>query len=148
MQTKHDDRGTIRVLVYGTLKKDQSNHGLIESARGKFIGHDSVTGNFSLLDLGSIPAAIHVAEENPTKIKGEIYSIDEEGLAALDMLEGHPNLYRREKLWSDILKKRVWVYFMKERKWITETTADRVIDDGLWRPTDASLKFWEERDAS
>ena len=111
---RNDDKGKIRVFVYGTLKIKHGNHTLLEKARADFVGHDTITGAFQMYDLNGFPA-LHGAEENH-QIKGQIFALpNEEGLAALDYLEGHPNFFRRVKLWSDRLKKRVWVYMLPPR---------------------------------
>uniref|UniRef100_A0A914CGB2 Gamma-glutamylcyclotransferase family protein n=1 Tax=Acrobeloides nanus TaxID=290746 RepID=A0A914CGB2_9BILA len=49
------------------------------------------------------------------RISGEIYSVDEQKLAALDELESHPTFYRREEhpiemTNGDVLK--VWIYLL------------------------------------
>jgi gamma-glutamylcyclotransferase (GGCT)/AIG2-like uncharacterized protein YtfP len=134
-----EDKGMIRVLVYGTLKKDHSNHGLLERADSKFIGYDSVTGPFRLWDMGAIPAAMDQRKET-NKIRGELWATTPEGLASLDMLEGHPHLYRRRKLITDIHNRRAWMYFlMADRYWDKSSVHKQT---GLWHPNKDEAKFW------
>lgn len=147
-RNKVEDKGKVRVLVYGTLKKDHGNHGLIEAANGEFLGRDSVTGHFKMVNFGTIPAVVPTSDNDTQVVRGELYAIDEEGLAALDMLEGHPNFYRRRKMWTDKMEKRAWVYFMDNPRWITEEEKHDVVPDGLWNPFAECRKFWNLPDGS
>jgi gamma-glutamylaminecyclotransferase len=142
-KAKHDDNGTIRVFVYGTLKQDHTNHVLLNSA--VFLGYDSITGPYKLLSFGSIPGLVDTPIEDSNKIFGEVWSCDEETLAALDMFEGHPNLYRRAKLWSDRLSKRVWVYFAPPW-WAKDAPGE--VPSGMWKPKHEELMFWKKHEAA
>lgn len=135
-----DDKGKIRVLVYGTLKQGHSNHALLERANAEFLGYDSVTGHYSLYDLGAIPAVMDNTVEQPRTIRGELYAIEPEGLAALDLLEGHPNFYQRRKLWTNIHKKRAWMYFLTAPDFIGPDTEAKPL--GLWHGSPEENKFW------
>ena len=79
-------------------------------------------------------------DASPHPIRGEIYAIDTEGLAALDMLEGHPHLYRRSKHWTDLQKKRVWVYRLVSERFKPNNTDRRV--GGIWKGSPEENKFW------
>lgn len=136
-----DDKGMVRVLVYGTLKQGHCNHTLIEEAGGKFIGYDSVTGPYTMFSLGNIPAVVDSKADKPARrIRGQLFAIDSEGLASLDMLEGHPNLYKRRKLWTDIHARRAWVYFLNATNWLGESAEE--VKANLWQSDAAEAKFW------
>jgi len=137
---KAKDNGKIRVLVYGTLKRDHSNHDLMEAAGAEFLGYDSVTGPYTVYDLGGLPAAVDSKLEKPRRVRGEMYTITPEGLASLDMMEGHPNLYRRRKLFTDVMQKRVWVYFLHATQHLHEDVNEAV--SGLWRPSKEESRYW------
>ena len=140
------DKGMIRVLVYGTLKKDHGNHGLMREADAEFIGYDSITGAYKLHDLGNIPACVDAADkEGISRIRGELYAIQPEGLAALDLLEGHPHLYQRRKVWTDIHKRRTWVYMLMSQNFLGNSAQDKM---GLWRPSDDEKIFWAKQFAA
>ncbi|GAG35317.1 unnamed protein product, partial [marine sediment metagenome] len=124
------DKGMIRVLVYGTLKKGHSNHILLEQADAKFIGYDSVTGPYQLYDLGNIPAVRDAINQGHRKIRGELWALSPEGLAALDLLEGHPNLYQRRKLRTDIHDRNAWMYFLVATNFIHKGAEKKPA--GLW----------------
>jgi len=143
MKIRAEDNGTVRLFVYGTLKKGHPNAVLLHKAGAKFVGYDTITGDFHMVSMGGFPAVCPVSHKvgNAT-IYGEIWSTDEEGLASCDLLEGHPNWYEREKIWSDKLKKRVWVYLLPGR-W--EKEADDVVAGGIWRPTDDERQYWRTR---
>lgn len=133
----------IRVVVYGTLKADQPNEIVMQEAKGQFMGFDSITGPFRMVDLGGIPAVIDAPDETNT-IFGQLYSVDGEGLATLDMLEGHPNFYCREKMWTDKMEKRAWIYLMKNERWTADVKTRPTIPDNLWKPTPVELEYWKE----
>lgn len=147
-----DDKGMIRVLVYGTLKEGHSNHSLLEEADAKFIGYDSVTGPFNMFDLGGLPAVMDAEPNKEVPIKenrmrGELWAVHPEGLAALDLLEGHPNFYQRRKLWTDIHKRRAWMYFLVAPGFVGDVEPKAL---GLWHGSSAENKFWlkESREAA
>jgi gamma-glutamylaminecyclotransferase len=135
-----DDKGMIRVLVYGTLKKGHSNHILLEEAGAQFIGYDSVTGDFTMYDMGAIPAVVDSEAGQPNKIRGELWAIDPEGLASLDLLEGHPNFYQRRKLWTDVHGRRAWMYFMMIPDYLPKDPETKGL--GLWHASHEENKFW------
>lgn len=138
--------GQVRVFVYGTLKRGQPNASIFKYCKAECLGLDTITGAFDMLDLGSFPALIPDLEENlSTKIYGEIWAGDDEMLAVLDQLEGHPTFYKRKKVWSDEMKKRVWVYFLEE-EWTGE--ADDVLVSGCWKASSREIDKWGEQIAS
>lgn len=72
-----------KVFVYGTLKRGEGNHGLLEDER--FLG-EAVTGcGFTMTTLGC-PYVIMVGND---VIKGEVYEVDDEKLVWLDRLESY-----------------------------------------------------------
>ena len=99
------------LFVYGTLKKKQSNNFLLSEAR--FIGEGKTLQRYGLYAAG-IPYVIK--DEAISQIRGEIYQLDARTMAVVDSLEGHPNLYRREKVKVVLNKIRpevinAWLYF-------------------------------------
>lgn len=86
------------VFVYGSLMRGFGNHGLLESSA--FISEATAEG-LRLYTLGAFPAVLS-GDDGDSPVRGEVYSVDDETLARLDRLEGHPNFYRRER-------KEVWV---------------------------------------
>ena len=88
------------VFVYGTLKRGEPNHHLIKPG--------STTGNSVLIGTGhtenkfplviatryKIPHLLHAVGKG-NLVTGEIYSVDQPMLDALDILEGIPKHYQR-----------------------------------------------------
>jgi len=84
------------IFVYGTLKRGGHNHHFI--SRQTFAGPAHTTPGFTLFDLGGYPGLVADidAEEG---VSGEVWSIDDECLSGLDVLEGTAEgLYRREPI--------------------------------------------------
>lgn len=157
-KTKHDDskRGKVRVFVYGTLKEGHGNHTLLKEANAEFVGYDSITGPLLMTDMVGFPGVyrpkctggeVECDADAANMIKGEVWAMDPEGLAALDYLEGHPTFYRREKWWTD-REVRAWVYMLSpqttlraiSRGWLAD---DRQLPEGIWNPSTEEAEFWE-----
>ena len=85
----------ILAFCYGTLKKGYSNNRLL--ATSTFVREAVTEPLYRLWDVGWFPGLTEDSE-NGKAIQGEIWSIDEQTLRRLDMLEGTPHLYRREFL--------------------------------------------------
>ncbi len=71
------------VFVYGTLKRDGENHAWIEPQQ--FIAEARTAPLYRMFDLGGYPGMTRAAEG--LSIQGEVWSVDEVGLARLDVLE-------------------------------------------------------------
>ncbi|MFA7327117.1 MAG: gamma-glutamylcyclotransferase family protein [Candidatus Kapaibacterium sp.] len=102
----------VKVFVYGTLRKGCTNHRLLEDI--DFVDAEC-KGIERFWKVGySFPFARHNKE---SKIYGELYSVDKETLARLDLLEGHPSFYKRELLRvSDSKGKeyQAWIYLVQK----------------------------------
>lgn len=142
MSDKVKGKGMVRVLVYGTLKDGQSNHVLLDRANAQFLGYDSITGEYNMYDLGAFPGVVTTTTgERP--VRGEVWAVNNEGLQALDMLEGHPNFYERRKVVTDIMQVRAWVYILKAHGYMGSTCKPCVA--GLWHPSKDEIGFWTAR---
>jgi len=71
------------VFVYGTLKRGGVNHAWIEAQQ--FVAEARTAPLYRMYDLGGYPGMVHSADG--ISIQGEIWSVDEAGLAQLDVLE-------------------------------------------------------------
>ena len=103
------------VGVYGTLKKGESNHGLLSDS--KFIGGGFTLPKFSLISLGGFPGIL----PGDSSVSIEVYKVDEATFKRLDRLEGHPSFYTRkiETVILDALTGTivdVWIYQLAEPK--------------------------------
>ena len=150
-QADFDDKGMIRVFTYGTLKGGHGNHRLFETAKAKFMGYDSISGPFQMQDMVGFPGVFRPAALDAsltpitTEIKGEVWAMEPEGLSSVDLLEGHPHFYRREKMWTEN-GLRAWIFllnpeFLKRRPSFLEGT--RTIKHALWGASEEELKHWD-----
>ena len=96
------------LFVYGTLKRGQPLHYLLEKA--VFLGEGWVKG-FLLFDLGDYPA---VRPGNSSrKVYGELYAIPPDLLKILDQVEDE---YYRQKIpvFTSQGVVKAWIYIYKE----------------------------------
>jgi gamma-glutamylcyclotransferase (GGCT)/AIG2-like uncharacterized protein YtfP len=85
------------VFVYGSLKEGLPLHGVLSDA--DFIGQYSTAPDFLLYDFDSFPGMHPVDAGKGQQVQGEVYSIDEDTLHYLDIVEGvHRGLYKRISL--------------------------------------------------
>ena len=82
----------MRVFVYGTLLKGNSNHD-VYLKDALFLGKARAE-NFALYSFGAYPGAV---PEKGEAVLGEVYEIDESTLEKLDVLEEEVELYLRQK---------------------------------------------------
>ena len=135
--------GKPRVIVYGTLKQGHGNHRLLEGQ--EFLGRIKLDDKFVMYNLGPFPAVVHLDEvpeeiaDDVTTVFGEVYSVDTECLAAMDVLEGNGRYYTRKKVPTKEFK-NAWIYlFPKEATKRYPRSA--IVEGGLWRPS-AEEREW------
>jgi len=129
--------GSIATLfVYGTLRRGELRHPILERHRGRLLGEGRIEG--TLLDLGPHPALIGLPRERP--VIGEIYAFDD--LAKLlhetDRVEGFlgfgdpSSLYRRgvvsASLGDDGPPMMAWTYLFAG-----DAAGLPVVSGGVWR---------------
>ena len=78
-----------KIFVYGTLRKGECRNYLLEDYR--FLGYAKAKG-FLFYNIGAYPGMV----EGDGEVVGEVYEIHESLLEKLDLVEGVPDLYRRE----------------------------------------------------
>src|SRR3990167_2055758 len=133
-------KGSIRVFVYGTLKRLHVNHSLLEAANIKdtrYLGRCRLAGPYRMLDLGNFPGVQLVTGTGAHHIYGEVYEIGEQTLDALDLLEGNGNFYTRVKVQTEF--KNAWMYFLPSDDLLAQRYA--TISLGVWHPTNDELAF-------
>ena len=111
------------VFVYGSLRQGFHNHYLLEKSEQLY--DDAVIAG-TMASLGGFPC---VTTNGNNQIHGEIYSVDDETLARLDRLEGHPSIYCREIVHSS--KGDVWVYLIQDSSFYDG--GHPLVKDGVWR---------------
>lgn len=118
-----------RVFVYGTLKRGQPNHHLMnmhELGRCRLIGGARTDVSFPLVitTRWNLPFLLY-APGHGQRIEGEMYDVDDQMLAFMDQFEGHPEVYSRDKIQAHSLGPPetssatdsdgfdCWTYFLK-----------------------------------
>ena len=81
----------VKLFVYGTLMKGESNHLWLDSV--ELLGQDEVQ-NAQMFDLGAYPMML----SGKGIVRGELYHVPLKTVLLLDELEGHPNYFHREFL--------------------------------------------------
>lgn len=99
------------IFVYGTLKRGFCRERFL--ADQQFLEDASTAPRYALYDCGDFPALVKVATGG-TRIRGELWRVDERGLNLLDEVEGvSEQLYAREtvELESPTISETVQAYF-------------------------------------
>ncbi|KAG7189140.1 hypothetical protein KM043_008708 [Ampulex compressa] len=154
-----------RIFVYGTLKRGEPNHKLIQEA---------VNGHAKFLGLGRTlvpyPLVIATRYNIPFLLKrpglgkhviGEIYDVDSKMLKKLDELEEHPDFYERTEedvLWATEAKlkaknnfeevgtlTKVWIYFLPKFK---QSLLDKPTYASYSNEADHGLKYCENDEST
>ena len=87
------------VFVYGTLKKGQGNYfRLLHDKPGVRFVDEAVTVNKYSMKVSGIPYVSKKDKTHAVKITGHVFEVEYDTLKRLDMLEGHPEWYYREKI--------------------------------------------------
>ena len=118
------------VFVYGTLRRGGSNH--FRMAGAEFVSSGTVNGRLYRIDW--YPGL--VLDDAGDEIHGEVYSVDAELLAALDIFEGlsageiEGSEYRRVA--ATVMQRNsqpitAWVW-----EWLGLTDESRRLTDGDW----------------
>ena len=85
-----------RVFVYGTLKRGHRNHHFL--AGQQFLGEARTPAGFTLYSMGNHPGMVRSTDASHS-VAGEIWAVDDDCLARLDILEGvAKKLYERVPL--------------------------------------------------
>jgi len=117
---------TIRIFVYGTLRRGGRNHRLLETAT--YVRRATTVPGFTMFDLGGCPA---VDRGGRDAIVGELYDVDAHTLARLDRLEGHPTLYCRAPVeLDDGSFAMIYIYKMATRQRVEQR--HEVVASGDW----------------
>jgi gamma-glutamylaminecyclotransferase len=75
----------MQLFLYGTLKRDRSNHSYLAGQR--YLGDAQTPVEYAMHDFGGYPGMVRT-EEAPLSIQGEVWEVDAACLTALDELEG------------------------------------------------------------
>ena len=124
---------TMKVFVYGTLKKGGGNNAFLQNS--KYLGTGWSHDKYRLFTDGSLP---YVDKVENNYIKGEVYEVDEWTFMCLDNLEGHPHFYKREEVWievpvneDDMKDYLCWMYFINEHPYSNNKLV--ILPEGEWK---------------
>ena len=106
----------VKVFVYGTLKREGSNHDVMVRAGGKFLCV-AKTAELRKLIVSGLPYLCDGHAPDGFHVEGEIFEIpDEQGLDIIDTLEGNGSFYLRrldDFTECDSRKEHTaWVYYI------------------------------------
>jgi len=108
--TKH------KLLVYGTLKRNFYNHGLLEefSGESEFIKNTRTRfSTYYMKENGGFPAVFFKAALG-SFISGELYLVSDKIRDNCDQLEGHPVWYQRRRV-PLVGSEECWMYIMRDK---------------------------------
>jgi len=111
MPLKAEFNATNRLFVYGTLKSNKWNNHILEGA--KFIGKARTLDAYPMV-VDGLPYLLD-AQGQGLNVIGECYAIYQQAMwTRLDMLEGHPNWYRRQVIDITVANRGItaWAYFL------------------------------------
>lgn len=98
----------MRVFVYGSLKRGQSNHAAYMAGQ-TYLGPARTLPAFRLYDLGQYPGLVACA--NGVAIEGELWEVDAECLRRLDQLESiDVGEYERQRVRLAEPPVEAWIY--------------------------------------
>ena len=133
------------LFVYGTLLRGESGHALLDGATA--IGPATTRPDFELFDLGPYPALVAGGE---TAIAGELYELPVAMLAAIDVHEQVPILFKRRRI--ELQDGRIADAYLLDPD---QVRGRRRIRSGDWRtrfrvetapgPRDSAMVQWARR---
>ena len=112
------------VFVYGTLKKGGSNHHFLQNS--EFL-RDEVLEDHSIYVSNGFNFPL-LLKDKGGKVHGEVYKVDDNTLATLDMLAGEGHLYNR--IDNDTLGFQYYL-FNEHNRWDIDRKKDK-INNGKW----------------
>ncbi|XP_042573483.1 gamma-glutamylaminecyclotransferase C-like [Cyprinus carpio] len=143
------------VFVYGTLKKGQPNHSIINNrtiGQAEFLAHARTVERYPLViaTKNNYPFLLNVPGTGQ-RVHGEIYSVDQKMLDFLDEFEECPELYQRTKVRLEVqdgdgdventLKPEAFLYSTNtyEPEWLRKPTYENYDTNG-----DHGLQYHED----
>lgn len=125
----------MKLFVYGTLLSDCSNNYKLKDS--KLLGKATTAlSAYKMYSFGYHPAVVHGGDQ---KINGEVFEVDStDVIESLDRMEGHPTVYRREKILIDLNGKEIecesYIYQHHTRRL-------ELVESNDWKTYMSSRKF-------
>jgi len=133
------------IFVYGTLLKGEPNHRVL--GKSEFVRTGVTQPIFQLVSMGGFPAMVYDPVLGNTAVKGEVYAVDQQTLARLDMLEGHPTMYVRSRIYlarEPGAKHQLVVYTYLMRPHQIDGRPE--IESGGWRQWNQDMSMLADQD--
>jgi gamma-glutamylaminecyclotransferase len=99
---------TTTLFVYGTLRRGQRNHRYLFGQ--EFLAEARTVPHYRLHDCGGYPGLVE-DRSHDLAVSGEVWSVDDEALRAIDLLEEAPILFSRRQVVLEQFPPPVWAYF-------------------------------------
>jgi len=120
----------MKLFVYGTLKRGFSNHQLLKDSQ--FLGFAQTKDRYPLIKTYFGLPILLPFKDTGHNVRGEVYEVSSSLMKAIDKLEGHPNINKREliSVISDVAQKElkfVSIYFFQK------TELEELKDEELFR---------------
>ena len=128
------------VFTYGSLLTGLGNHRVISDQQ--FCGEGEALGSFEMRALGGFPGAYEAEGGQP--LIGELYEVDDDGLARLDRLESNGRFYQRVRVTVRLQgltadrEREAWVYLLMRP---SEYQTAPLVSDNDWRGYAAGLSY-------
>jgi len=119
------------IFVYGTLKKDCSNHNVLKKINAKFIDNCKTKDKYPMYKSENYFPYLENQKGVGKHITGELYHINNSKEKVLDEFEGVPNLYKSGTLTiidSSSKEIEVSVYFKSKE---TELSNKKLINNWI-----------------
>ncbi len=85
------------LFVYGTMMEQERNHSRLYEAGAMFVGEFETLDTFRLYVMNRNDAPIAIRDPAGHRLEGELYVLPEGNISNyIDVMEGHPTIYRRE----------------------------------------------------
>lgn len=118
------------LFTYGTLMNGEMRNFVLEEHGSTFLGAEETYPKYKMYHLGGFPAVI--PSKKGHSIKGEVWDINDKCLADIDMIEGHPNFYRRKTIGLPS-GKTVYMYIIDNPKLVDRFDDLPEIESGDWK---------------
>ena len=130
MQKTADFTAETLLFVYGTLKRGDGNYfRLLHNKEGvEFVAKAVTVKKYSMMQSG-IPYVSKNDENHKANIQGEVFKVSDIVLSRIDILEGHPDWYYREKIPVKCVNGTVMDAFI----YFNESGHGVYVEDGLYK---------------
>ena len=98
------------IAVYGSLRKNMGNHGLI--SHSTLLETTTVSLPYKMISLGGFPGLIKSDQNNEITI--ELYEVDDTTYKRVERLEGYPSFYDKHNFSLKGYEKPIEIYVLNE----------------------------------